>query len=327
MIRKRLIISLSITPITYLLIASALVLLPFDRNDPAESLDFDDFNSGEAFHNLGIEEHYTARDGSKLFYRYFPSGARNTVILMHGSGSDGRYLTGLAQKLSASAGARVVLPDLRGHGRSGLSRMGDVDYLGQLEDDLNDLNEHLRSRDPGSSVILSGHSSAGGLAIKYGGRNDQLPFDGYLLLAPYLGYQAPTVRPDSGGWVQVSMRRYVGLAMFNHIGVTRFNGLPVLFFNRPPEWKDALQAESYSYRLNESFEPSQYSENLQEISQPMLVLVGRDDDAFYADEFEPIFAQFAPHARLAIIPGVKHLDLPDSEQAYQEISKWLAAAS
>jgi alpha-beta hydrolase superfamily lysophospholipase len=326
--RKRFVISLAVTPLTYLLIALTLALLPVDREDPPHSdIDFDVLDLEGEWESPGIEEYYTARDGGELFLRHFPSDARSIVILMHGSGTEGRYLVGLAHKLSASGGARVIVPDLRGHGRSGLTRMGDVDYLGQSEDDLHDLNAYLRSRFPESRIIVGGHSSMGGLAVKYGGRSDLLPFDGYLLLAPYLGHKAPTVRPNSGDWVQVAMKRYAGLAMLNQIGITRLNGLPVLFFNRPPEVNDPLQAESYSYRLSESLEPHQYSENLQANKSPMLVLVGRDDEAFYVDEFEPLFSQYAPHARLAILSGVTHLDLLDSEKAYQEISQWLAATS
>ncbi len=137
----------------------------------------------------------------------------------------------------------------------------------------------------------------------------------------------PTTRPNSGGWVQVSKRRYAGLSMLNQVGITHFNQLPVLFFNRPDHLQDTTQLESYSYRLNESFSPQNYQKYLQANDRPILVLVGAEDEAFYADQFQPLFAQYAPHALVEIIPGVKHLALPDSARAGELAGQWLLSTA
>lgn len=316
-----LLISLLAIPVFYLTLASLLALIPVKKNPAVASLDFDVLNS-ETGNVTAREQTYMPRDGNELFYRFI-TGKRNTIlILLHGSGSEGRYLLQPAQKLSVATGIKVVIPDLRGHGRSALGRLGDISYMGQYEDDLEDLKQHLIKKYPNSSIILGGHSSGGGLALKYGG-GDHMPFDGYLFLTPYLGYKAPTARPNSGGWIQVSTRRYAGLAMFNNVGINVFNYLPVLFFNRPEKWSDPLQAESYSYRLNESFSPQSYEENLQKNKKPILVLVGADDEAFYAEKFEAVFRKNAPQALIQIIPSAKHLNLPNNEAAINIISSWI----
>ena len=111
--------------------------------------------------------------------------------------------------------------------------------------------------------------------------------------------------------------------MLNNVGIRVFNYLPVLFFNRPSEWRDPLQAESYSYRLNESFAPQSYEKNLQKNKKPILVLVGADDEAFYADKFQTVFKKNAPQAVVTIIPGVKHLDLPNNETAISIVGSWI----
>jgi non-heme chloroperoxidase len=319
---KKLLLSLGLVPITYLVIASVLTLAPIKRDQPTESLDFSVLDTDLSDSSTLVERYYTARDGSELFYRYLPGDTNTALVLLHGSGSEGRYLMPLATKLNSSTGISVVIPDLRGHGRSALPKIGDIDYLGQYVDDLEDLNSYLRAETEDSTIILGGHSSGGGLAIKYGAEG-QLPFDRYLLLTPYLGYQAPTVRPDSGGWIQVSTRRYAGLSMFNNVGVTLFNGLPVMFFNRPAEFADPLQADSYSYRLNESFSPQDYSANLEANKKPILVLVGTEDEAFYPSEFKPTFNKYAPDADVHLVPGAKHLDLPASKVAVDSIESWL----
>lgn len=129
-------------------------------------------------------------------------------------------------------------------------------------------------------------------------------------MAPYLGHDAPTVRPDSGGWVQVSTRRYLSLSLLNAMGIRALNRIPVLFFNRPKEFDDALQAQSYSIRLNESLSPRPYQQTLANLQMPVSVWVGEQDEAFYADRFaETIHAQL-PTAQVVVLPQARHLDLP-----------------
>ncbi len=228
----------------------------------------------------------------------------------------------LARALNRESDVTVVIPDLRGHGRSQGSSPGDVNYLGQFEHDLEDLHRHIKQSSKISRVLIGGHSSGGGLAVKYGG-NKLSQFDGSILLAPYLGHSAPTVRPNSGGWVQVAALRYAGLAMLNNVGIKRLNGLPVLFFNRPAGVTTDLQLDSYSYRLNESFSPQAYETDLASNGGPMLLLVGELDEAFYPNEYENILANNAPQAEFHIVEGTKHLDLVSNKQAAIYINQWL----
>tara|TARA_B110001469_G_scaffold125896_1_gene142235 strand:- start:808 stop:1809 length:1002 start_codon:yes stop_codon:yes gene_type:complete len=319
---KKILLSFTITPLVYLVISSLLVLVPVNRNYPAESLDFNVLSFTDTSDVTVEKLNFTARDGNELFYRRIQGDTDIVVVLLHGSGTEGRYLVSLAEKLYSSLNITVVIPDLRGHGESALSNMGDISYLDQFSHDLEDLNGYLRLHHPNAKIILGGHSSGGGLAVKYGG-NGLTKFDGYILLAPYLGYQAPTVRPNSGGWVQVSTRRYIGLSMLNNVGISGLNGFPVLFFNRPAGKAYSMQADSYSYRLNESFSPQSYTDDLQANKKPMLALIGKDDEAFYSDKFEAVFRENAPHTELIIIPDTKHLDLPSGQVTANFIAGWL----
>ena len=58
----------------------------------------------------------------------------------------------------------LLAPNLRGHGPLAAHR-GEIDYIGQFEDDIADLID-LYAR-PGQKVVLAGHSSGGGLAIRF----------------------------------------------------------------------------------------------------------------------------------------------------------------
>src|SRR5215470_3550332 len=99
-------------------------------SDPFESVNFSDLPPLSSF---------TARDGTKLAYRFYPSAAttagEGSVVLIHGSSATSSSMHPMAKALSA-AGYRVYALDIRGHGASG--RKGQIAYIGQLEDDLVD---------------------------------------------------------------------------------------------------------------------------------------------------------------------------------------------
>lgn len=319
---RKILIAIVTTPLIYLAIATTLIFIPFERNIPEKTLDFDSIKNEVFPIHLASEESYTTRNGSKLFYRYIEGSSGITLILLHGSGSEGRYLLSTAESLNSELNISVVIPDLRGHGRSQGELSGDIQYMGQFEHDLEDLLNHLKSSKLEEKVIIGGHSSGGGLVVKYGG-SALKQFDGSILLAPYLGHQAPTVRPNSGGWVQVSMLRYAGLAMLNNVGMTYFNHLPVLFFNRPENVSDPLQVDSYSYRLNESFSPQAYDADLSNNKASMLLLVGAEDEAFYAQEYKGIMAKYAPHAEVHILEKTKHIDITSNDKTGRVIIEWI----
>ena len=112
----------------------------------------------------------------------------------------------------AGAGVTAVAVDIRGHGASGTR--GDVAYRGQLDDDLADLIAELRKTYPAARFSLIGHSSGGGFALRIAGSPLGDAFDRFVLLAPYLGYSAPTNRPAEGPglWASPDMPRIVATA-------------------------------------------------------------------------------------------------------------------
>lgn len=148
--------------------AIALGLIASDRpvadlRGDGEGLDFSVL-SGAALPDL---QSYTARDGTTLGFRRWVAGREDAplVIAVHGSGWHGAQFARLGAGL-AEAGFDVIAPDLRGHGPWPVRR-GDVDYIGQFEDDLADLiDAQVR---PGQSVAMLGHSSGGGLVIRFAG--------------------------------------------------------------------------------------------------------------------------------------------------------------
>ena len=314
--------SLLIAALVYPAIAGGLILSQWPgRGADAGGLDFPEGGGAIA---APAPETYSARDGTRLSYRRFPGpeGAP-LVVLIHGSGAHGLYYAGLAEALSDHA--TVLLPDLRGHGESGAAAP-DVSHIGQLEEDIADLaRAHLQ---PEQRFVIAVHSSGGGLAIRYAGGKERPRPDGVVLLAPFLKYNAPTLRPDSGGWARPLTRRIIGLSMLNALGIRALNHLTVIEFNIPDAVRQgpggALMAEAYSFRLNTSYAPrSDYLSDIRALPEFLLV-VGEEDEAFHADRFEATMAPANPKGRYAILPGVSHLGVIDAAETRTRVEAYLA---
>ncbi|MCA9931143.1 MAG: alpha/beta fold hydrolase [Anaerolineales bacterium] len=271
---------------------------------------------------------YTARDGAELRYRLYESSNRDIVlILLHGSGWHAMQFAPLARELSAAGAATVITPDLRGHGFSPEKR-GDVDTIGQLEDDLADLIAIIEPQFPNARIIVGGHSSGGGLAVRFAGGEHGKLADSYLLLAPFLKYNAPTTRANSGGWARPLTRRIVGLTMLNNIGIRWFNGLTVIRFNMPQSVLDGALGHTattaYSYRLNISFAPrSNYGRDLAAMTQPFLLVAGLEDESFIAEKYEPTMSQYTNSGSYVLLPDLGHINLLTAPEVTAVVADWL----
>ncbi len=96
---------------------------------------------------------------------------------------------------------------------------GDIAYIGQLEDDLADLVGEIRKTDPTAPLTLIGHSAGGGFALRVAASPIQNLFARTVLLAPYLGYDAPSSRAERRRLGQPgysALHRAVGAAPDRH---------------------------------------------------------------------------------------------------------------
>jgi non-heme chloroperoxidase len=154
-----------------LAVATALyfVASPFPPiQQPRDVFDFTSMRRPAAEMDPPSLQRYKARDGEELAYRLYASTAERILIFVHGSSYHGGGYHALAAFLSLGGTSKVVLPNLRGHYQSGRYR-GDVEYIGQFEDDLADLIQYLRGQNRNGPITLGGHSSGGGLVIRFAG--------------------------------------------------------------------------------------------------------------------------------------------------------------
>jgi pimeloyl-ACP methyl ester carboxylesterase len=249
---------------------------------------------------------HSARDGEALPYRLYDSIGQRVLIFMHGSSYHGAGYHALARAISAAGLAKVVLPNARGHFLAG-ARRGDVDYIGQLEDDVADLIAHLRGAGLSGPIMLGGHSSGGGFAIRFAGGRHAALVANYLLLSPVIPASAAMRRGDAGGWASMHVRRLFGLLIFNAFGISGFNALPIIAFKKPCSLRDGTETLAYSHRLNASMHPRyRYARDLASLDGKATVLIGDQDEAVDAIALRGILESHAPRAGMTILPGVNH---------------------
>lgn len=310
-------------PIVYLVIAFGLILSqwPSKLSPNTQNLDFTGVLNAET---PQPPETRQMRDGYPLPVRlYGTPETENLIVLVHGSGWHGMQFHGLANQLSEHAW--IAVPDLRGHGVSP-ERRGDIDYIGQLEDDLADLIDQLKK--DGQTVTLVGHSSGGGLVIWMAGGNHRDKMDRAVLLAPFLQHDAPTMRPNSGGWTRPLTRRLIGLSMLNGVGISMLDHLTAIQFAMPRVVLDGPMGHtattSYSFRLNASYAPRR--DYLSDIAKlpPFLLIVGQADEAFKADAFETALSQASQKGTYHLIHDVGHLDIVNAPETAELIIRQLS---
>jgi non-heme chloroperoxidase len=267
--------------------------------------------------NLGdvpAPRQFQARDGASLRYYAYAAEPDKIAVLIHGTAGPGTSMHALAQSLRA-AGVTAYVLDIRGHGGSG--RRGDIDYIGQLDDDVSDFVAQLGPARRGETRTLVGFSGGAGFSIRFAGGPYGLLFDRYVLLSPILPGSSAW-RPNAGGWVSVAVPRIVTIVWLDRLGIHWFDGLPVISYavSRDPS-RDTTA--SYSYRLSMNFGAGRdYETYLKNIRRPATVLVGDADEQVVADEFAPLLQRLGVNIPVTIVPNMKHADMIAAPTALQE---------
>ncbi|WP_417308708.1 alpha/beta hydrolase [Devosia sp.] len=317
----------------YLLVALVLALAnsPVVPESTGRAIAFTSLTEAD-YADLPPTRSFAARDGAGLSYRLYGdlTAARRLLVLVHGSAWHGMQFHAMARELSGDRETAVVVPDLRGHGANPVTR-GDVAHIGQLEEDLADLIGAVTAAHADLTVVLAGHSSGGGLVVRFAGGDYGRLADGFVLIAPFLKHNAPTTRANSGGWAFPATPRIVGLSMLNMVGITALHGLPVIAFAMPRSVLEGPYGEtvttSYSYRLNTSIAPRpDYEADLAAIDRPLLLLVGAEDEAFEAERYEPVISAQTTTGTYEILPEAGHIGILTDTRSVRVIRDWLASS-
>jgi pimeloyl-ACP methyl ester carboxylesterase len=268
-------------------------------------------------------ERFSARDGTQLAYRHYTArgpASGKIAILVHGSSGSSAAVHALADALAAR-GVETWAPDLRGHGGSGTR--GDVAFVGQLENDLDDLVGVVRKTSPTEPLTLLGHSSGGGFALRVASSPIANRFTRTILLAPYLGYDAPTNQPDSGGWASADIPRFLGLSVLRRLGIDCCEALPTLAFAVPPD-SESILAATYSYRLMRNFATRGYRTDFAATSNAVMLISGGNDELMLADKYADAVHAVAPSVEVRLIAGVDHMGIVSDLHAVSVVADEVA---
>jgi alpha-beta hydrolase superfamily lysophospholipase len=271
-------------------------------------------------HEFPPPRQFRARDGASLQYYAYPAAPDKVAVLIHGTAGPGTSMHALAEALRA-AGVTAYVLDIRGHGGSG--RRGDIDYIGQIDDDLVDFVAQLGPEKSGETRTLVGFSGGAGLALRFAGGPSGSLFGRYVLLAPILPGSGAW-RPSAGGWVNIALPRLITIAYLGRAGIHWFDGWPVISYAVSADPSRDTTA-SYSYRLSTNFGAGRlYESYLKNLHRPAAILVGDADEQVVADQFAPLLRGLGVDIPVTIVPGMKHADMIARPEALQMVVRAVA---
>jgi alpha-beta hydrolase superfamily lysophospholipase len=283
-------------------------MIAWPLRQPSELASISESRKFMDFKTLPEVNRFQARDGTYLAYRHYssdrPLATDRIAILVHGSSGSSRSAIQALSKALAARGVENFAVDIRGHGESGTR--GDIRYFGQLEDDLADLVGEIRKTHPAAPLILIGHSAGGGFALRVAGSPIQNLFVRTVLLAPYLGYDAPSNRPDAGGWVSADIPRLLALQVMRKLGIDWAESLPTVAFAVAPNSAKILNA-NYSNRLLRNFAASRdFRQDLASARMPLAIFAGAADELMLSEKYQDAVGNRVP---VKIIDGVSHMGI------------------
>lgn len=275
--------------------------------------------------SLPAIERFQARDGTWLGFRHYGAGGTPTgrvAIVIHGSsGSSGGTIHALSQALAAH-GVDTFAVDMRGHGTSGTR--GDIGYVGQLEHDLADFVAVLRKAVPSAPLTLVGHSSGGGFALRVAGSPIQNLFERFVMLAPYLGYDAPSTRPDSGGWARADIPRILGLLALRGLGINCCEALPVLALAVPPN-SEKMLVSTYTDRLMRNFAVrGDFRRDLAAVTKPLTIISGADDELMFSEKYADAVRGAKVAVDVKVLDGINHMGIVAAPKAISIVAEDVA---
>jgi len=271
-------------------------------------------------------------DGVKIYASKYAHPSKIKVILLHGVMGSSYNFNRMAGFLRQALQAEIWAMDFRGHGNSeGIP--GDVPAIDQYAKDLKQVIQAIREGNPAYRIIVAGHSMGGGIALRHQMLTDHARVDGYLLFAPHLGHDAPTLlnaqpaecgpegqfpeKPVQEPFLKIHIERLIGISLLNEMGIHDYDSLPVLFFNVPED----SPLRNYTFRSNYSMAPQEYKKALNALDVPTLIIAGSEDEAFSARHYRPA-VQGYDLIEMVIVEGASHNGIRQHPMAINTAREW-----
>jgi len=250
----------------------------------------------------------TVNDGTQIYYKDWGTG--QPIVFHHGwplSADD--WDTQMLFFLSK--GYRVIAHDRRGHGRSTQTDHGN-DY-DTFSADVASVVAHLALND----AIHIGHSMGGGEVVRYVARYGGSRVAKVVTIGGIPPIMLKTDANPAGLPIDVFDGFRKGLAanraqFFHDIAAGPFYG-----FNRPGAkvsegivqnwWRQGMMgAAKAQYDCIKAFSETDFTENLRQISAPVLIMHGEDDQIVPIADSALLSAKLVRSGTLKTYPGLSH---------------------
>ena len=216
----------------------------------------------------------------------------------------------------AAAGARVVLWDYRGHGRSGVP---DDPASYTIEQVVDDLGRVLDWAAPGRRAVLGG-LSLGGLVSLHFALAHPRRVRGLLLLDSGPGFK----NPEAAARWQAQVERTAALLETRGMGVLLRGPAAATAIGRRPELP-AARAAAEAIAAQDPRAVAEFGrrvagpappviDDLARIEAPALVLVGEEDEAYR--RAADVMAARLPKASKVVLPGAGHIGNIEEAEAF-----------
>ncbi len=250
----------------------------------------------------------TTKDGIEIFYKDWGKG--QPIVFSHGwplSGDDWdtHMLYFLAQ------GYRVIAHDRRGHGRSSQTAEGhDMDHYA---DDLAALTAHLDLKE----AIHIGHSTGGGEVVHYLGRHGEKRVAKAVIISAVPPLMVRTMANPGGLPKQVFDDLQTQIAANRSQFCLDLAAGPFYGYNRPGAkpsqaivwnwWRQSMMGGAKAhYDGIVAFSQTDFTADLKEITVPVLVMHGDDDQIVPCPDSAPLSEKLLRNGTLKTYKGFPH---------------------
>ncbi|WP_433194221.1 alpha/beta fold hydrolase [Nocardia sp. CA-107356] len=250
----------------------------------------------------------TTTDGTEIFYKDWGSG--QPIVFSHGwplsaDDWDNQMLFFLQQ------GYRVIAHDRRGHGRS--TQTGDGHDMDHYADDLAALTSHLDLED----AIHVGHSTGGGEVVRYLARHGESRVFKAALISAVPPLMVKTDANPDGLPKDVFDDLQNQLAANRSVFYRALPSGPFYGFNRPGVesseaiienwWRQGMMGGAKAhYDGIVAFSQTDFTEDLQKITVPVLVMHSEDDQIVPYVAAGPKSAKLLRNGTLKTYQGFPH---------------------
>lgn len=247
------------------------------------------------------------KDGTEIFYKDWGTG--QPIVFSHGWPLDADAWD--AQMIFlGNQGYRVIAHDRRGHGRSGQSWEGNE--MNTYADDLAELFEALDLKD----AIMIGHSTGGGEVARYLGRHGS----SRVAKAVLVGAVPPLMLKTEANPDGLPMEVFDGIragTLGNRSQFFKDVAMPFFGFNRDGVKVEQATIDAFWFMgmlgsikgeldCIKAFSETDFTEDLQKIDVPTLILHGDDDQMVPIKASALRSAELVRGSTLKIIPGGGH---------------------